>query len=293
MGRRTPVHARDREPGRRGARCRWRSSARGEPRRLPPIVGRGAYRVVRDALDARRATEASVAIEFMPGALAVQVDDDGDGAATSTRSPTLAAALGGGLQGRPAAGRLQGAGVASDRRPAAVSRSAARSALSAGPPRAAAPDRAEHRPAQRRLGDVAHDDAEARGRRARGRAAASPPDRWRPARAASAGRWSGGGRRARTRPARGRRGSSARRSGCRPCRRPTASSRNAASGTGPPSAASGCPAGSITRNSLLEQRLEVQPRVRAGAGGTGTRRRARGRGSRARAPASTSPARRP
>ena len=59
---------------------------RGEPRRLPPVVGRGAYRVVRDALACRVATAASVAIEFMPGALAVQVDDDGDGAATSTRS---------------------------------------------------------------------------------------------------------------------------------------------------------------------------------------------------------------
>ena len=50
---------------------------RGEPRRLPPVVGRGAYRVVRDAL-ACRGAPASVAIEFMPGALAVQVDADGE-----------------------------------------------------------------------------------------------------------------------------------------------------------------------------------------------------------------------
>ena len=49
----------------------------GEPRRLPPIVDRGAVRVVRAALDAAPcATEASVAIEFMPGAVAVQIDHD-------------------------------------------------------------------------------------------------------------------------------------------------------------------------------------------------------------------------
>src|SRR4051812_39139882 len=49
----------------------------GEPRRIPPVVSRGAYQVVRDALDAAVcASEASVAIEFMPGALAVQVEGD-------------------------------------------------------------------------------------------------------------------------------------------------------------------------------------------------------------------------
>ena len=67
---------------------------RGEPRRLPPVVGRGAYRVVRDALHAARA--ASVAIEFMPGALAVQIDADGEGH-NLDEVAEIAAALGGGL----------------------------------------------------------------------------------------------------------------------------------------------------------------------------------------------------
>src|SRR5829696_217445 len=71
----------------------------GEPRRIPPVVGRGAYRVVRDALAAARAaTEASVAIEFMPGALAVQVDDDGGGCRDLDAAADLAAALGGELK---------------------------------------------------------------------------------------------------------------------------------------------------------------------------------------------------
>ena len=68
---------------------------RGEPRRLPPVVGRGAYRVVRDAL-AAASTAATVAIEFMPGALAVQIDGDGDGRDLDEVAE-LAAALGGGL----------------------------------------------------------------------------------------------------------------------------------------------------------------------------------------------------
>ncbi|HEX6020866.1 MAG TPA: hypothetical protein VFZ00_02640 [Solirubrobacter sp.] len=68
---------------------------RGEPRRLPPVVGRGAYRVIRDAL--RAARSASVAIEFMPGALAVQVDADGEGRDLDEVAE-LAAALGGGLR---------------------------------------------------------------------------------------------------------------------------------------------------------------------------------------------------
>jgi len=68
---------------------------RGEPRRLPPVVGRGAYRVVRDALDAA-ATAASVAIEFMPGALALQIDADGEGHGLDEVAE-IAAALGGGL----------------------------------------------------------------------------------------------------------------------------------------------------------------------------------------------------
>ena len=72
-----------------------------------------------------------MAIEFMPGALAVQVDDDGAGSdldeAARARGRARRRA-----HGRAGAGRLPGAGVAADRRPAAVSRSAARSALSAG-----------------------------------------------------------------------------------------------------------------------------------------------------------------
>ncbi len=68
---------------------------RGEPRRLPPVVGRGGYRVGRDALDAARS--ASVAIEFMPGALAVQIDADGERGDLHDVAE-LAAALGGGLR---------------------------------------------------------------------------------------------------------------------------------------------------------------------------------------------------
>jgi signal transduction histidine kinase len=70
----------------------------GKPRRVPAAVDRGAYRVVRDALaGAGNATEASVAIEYMPGAVAVQVDHDGAGAALP-EMVELAAALGGGLK---------------------------------------------------------------------------------------------------------------------------------------------------------------------------------------------------
>jgi signal transduction histidine kinase len=71
----------------------------GEPRRVPSVVGRGAYRVVRDALSAAgSATEASVTVEFMPGALAVQVDDDGAAREGLDDAAELAAALGGGLR---------------------------------------------------------------------------------------------------------------------------------------------------------------------------------------------------
>jgi signal transduction histidine kinase len=76
----------------------------GEPRRVPHVVDRGAYRVVRDALaGARKATGATVAIEYMPGALAVQVDHDGVGSGLEEIAD-LAAALGGGLT----AARAQG-----------------------------------------------------------------------------------------------------------------------------------------------------------------------------------------
>ena len=68
---------------------------RGEPRRLPPVVGRGAYKVIRDAL--RPARSASVKIEFMPGALAVEVDAVGE-RRDLDEVADLAAALGGGLR---------------------------------------------------------------------------------------------------------------------------------------------------------------------------------------------------
>jgi signal transduction histidine kinase len=80
----------------------------GEPRRVPHVVDRGAYRVVRDALaGARKATGATVAIEYMPGALAVQVDHDGVGVGVGVELEEvadLAAALGGGLTAARAKG---------------------------------------------------------------------------------------------------------------------------------------------------------------------------------------------
>jgi len=76
----------------------------GEPRRVPHVVDRGAYRVVRAALaGARKATGATVAIEYMPGALAVQVDHDGCGAELEEIAD-LAATLGGGLTAAQAPG---------------------------------------------------------------------------------------------------------------------------------------------------------------------------------------------
>lgn len=76
----------------------------GERRPVPAVVGRSAYRVVRDALDAAaNASEASVAIEYVPGALVVQIDDDGGGrcARDFDELRELAAALGGGLRAAP------------------------------------------------------------------------------------------------------------------------------------------------------------------------------------------------
>jgi hypothetical protein len=76
----------------------------GVPRRVPAVVGRSAYRVVRDALDAAAsASEASVVIAYVPGALVVQVDDDGGGrsARDFDELRDLAAALGGGLRAAP------------------------------------------------------------------------------------------------------------------------------------------------------------------------------------------------
>jgi signal transduction histidine kinase len=76
----------------------------GEPRLVPAEIGRSAYRVVRDALDAAtNASAASVAIEYVPGALVVQVEDDGGGrcARDFDELRELAAALGGGLRAAP------------------------------------------------------------------------------------------------------------------------------------------------------------------------------------------------
>jgi signal transduction histidine kinase len=76
----------------------------GEPRRVPHVVDRSAYRVVRDTLaSAGKATGATVAIEYMPGALAVQVDHDGSGAELEEVA-ALAATLGGGLTAAQAQG---------------------------------------------------------------------------------------------------------------------------------------------------------------------------------------------
>jgi hypothetical protein len=85
-----------------GARIPVALDRAGEPRRLPAVVDRGAYRVVRDALAAAAcASEATVAIEFMPGAIAVQVEDDCSGPRDFDALETLAAELGGGLKAAP------------------------------------------------------------------------------------------------------------------------------------------------------------------------------------------------
>lgn len=73
----------------------------GEPRHVPEIVGASAHRVIRTALDAASsASEASVVIEYVPGALVIQVDDDGGGRCSRDFAELreLAAALGGGLR---------------------------------------------------------------------------------------------------------------------------------------------------------------------------------------------------
>jgi hypothetical protein len=85
-----------------GADLRVALDRAGEPRRLPAIVDRGAYRVVRGALDAATcASEATVAIEFVPGALVVQVDDDCDTPRDPEELEDLAAERGGGLKAAP------------------------------------------------------------------------------------------------------------------------------------------------------------------------------------------------
>jgi hypothetical protein len=73
----------------------------GEPRHLPPVVGRSAYRVVRDSLEAAPcATGASVAVEFMPGAFAVQIDHDCRCSLDLEELEALVGALGGGVNGK-------------------------------------------------------------------------------------------------------------------------------------------------------------------------------------------------
>jgi hypothetical protein len=73
----------------------------GEPRAVPPIVDHAAYRVVRGALDAAVcATETSVAIEYVPGALVIEVEDDCRCARDLEELEELAAAIGGGLNAK-------------------------------------------------------------------------------------------------------------------------------------------------------------------------------------------------
>jgi signal transduction histidine kinase len=77
----------------------------GEPRSLPEVVDRGAYRVVRDALAAVvDASAASIAIEYVPGALIVQVTDDGEPGRCLEDTADFAAAIGGGLTAAAAPG---------------------------------------------------------------------------------------------------------------------------------------------------------------------------------------------
>ena len=60
-------------------------SITGEQRAVPPAIGRAAYRIVQEALNnvGRHAGEASawVVVQYGAGALSVQIDDDGVGAA--------------------------------------------------------------------------------------------------------------------------------------------------------------------------------------------------------------------
>jgi signal transduction histidine kinase len=96
------LHAIERLIG--GARMPVALDRAGEPRHVPMVVDHSAYRVVRDALaTAQTATEATVAIQYMPGALAVQVDHDGFGDDLE-ESAALAAAIGGGLTAARAPG---------------------------------------------------------------------------------------------------------------------------------------------------------------------------------------------
>jgi len=75
----------------------------GRPRRVPAAINRGAFRVVRGALaKAADASAASVAIEYVPGALVVEVTDDGSARNGFDELVELGAALGGGVKAAPA-----------------------------------------------------------------------------------------------------------------------------------------------------------------------------------------------
>jgi signal transduction histidine kinase len=89
----------------------------GAERPLPPEVDQAAYRIVQEALTnvSRHAGQAcaSVRLHYAPGALTVQVDDDGQGSGTRPAAPGLGligmrervAALGGRLSAGPQDGR--------------------------------------------------------------------------------------------------------------------------------------------------------------------------------------------
>jgi signal transduction histidine kinase len=70
----------------------------GAERALPPEVDQAAYRIVQEALTnvSRHAGQAcaSVHLHYTPGALAVQIDDDGTGSRTSTGSRPAGPGLG-------------------------------------------------------------------------------------------------------------------------------------------------------------------------------------------------------
>jgi signal transduction histidine kinase len=89
----------------------------GAERPLPPDVDQAAYRIVQEALTnvSRHAGQAcaSVRLHYAPGALTVQVDDDGQGSGTRSGAPGLGlvgmrervSALGGRLSAGPQDGR--------------------------------------------------------------------------------------------------------------------------------------------------------------------------------------------
>ena len=136
----------------------------GEPRRVPAVVDRGAYRVVRDALARRPQATGGLGRDRVHARRAGRAGRRRRlRLARLEELAELAAALGGGLTAAPAPGRLSGCGrgcrpKASRRLPQRRSQRVERR-----PPRAAVADRAEHGARQRGLGDVAGDGRTARG----------------------------------------------------------------------------------------------------------------------------------